>query len=218
MGLMIAALIAAFFFYRLWLVLGRRDDNTPARPARPDPFARVPEMLRRAVPQPVGPAFEVASPIEPPDEFMSLDASLKRLKQLDPAFDEKQFLAGAKQAFHLVINAYGSGDLSSVETLIGEEVRRAFTAGIAARPAGETTEVTVQTLNASIDAACLTGTLARLTVGFHSTQMITTKDANGAATASDPQRPEEMEDLWTFLRDTRAADPNWQLVETHHRG
>jgi predicted lipid-binding transport protein (Tim44 family) len=219
MGMMIAALIAAFFFYRLWLVLGRRDDNTPARPPRPDPFARVPDMMRRAVPQPAAPPFDLAAPVDQSEEFMSLDASLKRLKQLDANFDEKQFLAGAKQAFHLVVNAYATGDLAPVKAFIGDDVRQAFETGIAARVAsGETNEVTIQALSATIDAARLTGTVARLTVGFHSTQTIVTKDAHGAVSASDPKRPEEMEDLWTFARDTKSPDPNWMLVETHHRG
>jgi predicted lipid-binding transport protein (Tim44 family) len=218
MGLMIAALIAAFFGYRLWQVLGRRDGNGSAHPARPDPFARVPEMMRRAVPQPAVPSFDVNLANEPNDEFMSLDASLKRLKQLDPAFEEKQFLGGAKQAFHLVVAAFASGDLGSVQALLGDEVRRSFEAGLAARPADETSEVQVQALTASIDSARLTGPMARLTVGFHSTQIIVTRDSHGTVRAGDPKRPEEMEDLWTFARDTRVSDPNWKLVETHHRG
>ena len=217
MELMLAALIAAFFAYRLWLVLGRRDNNQPTRPPRPDPFARVPEMMRRAMPQPAAPGFETVPASEQQDEFMSLDSTLKRLKQLDPSFEEKQFLAGAKQAFHLVVNAFSTGDLSPVQNLLGDEVRRAFEAGLKNRPVGEVTDVTIQAVQANIDAARLTGDIARLTIGFHSTQTIVIRNADGQVQSGDPKRPEEMEDLWTFARDTRSDDPNWQLVETHHR-
>jgi len=41
-----------------------------------------------------------------------------------------------------------------------------------------------------------------------------TRDSAGAVIDGDPKTPETVSDLWTFARDTRARDPNWQLVET----
>ena len=36
----------------------------------------------------------------------------------------------------------------------------------------------------------------------------------GAVVEGDPRQIETVIDVWTFERDTRSRDPNWQLVET----
>ena len=55
---------------------------------------------------------------------------------------------------------------------------------------------------------------ARVTVTFESEQSNAVKDADGNVTDGDPATIEKITDIWTFARDTRSRDPNWQLVET----
>ena len=55
---------------------------------------------------------------------------------------------------------------------------------------------------------------ARVTVRFTSEQINVTRDASGNVVDGDPRQIETVIDLWTFERDTRSRDPNWQLVET----
>ena len=41
-----------------------------------------------------------------------------------------------------------------------------------------------------------------------------TRNTAGDIVDGDPARIDQIVDLWTFERDTRSRDPNWQLVET----
>ena len=56
--------------------------------------------------------------------------------------------------------------------------------------------------------------MASITVRFESEQTEVVKDSEGRIVAGDLARPLEVIDVWTFARDTRARDPNWQLVAT----
>jgi predicted lipid-binding transport protein (Tim44 family) len=67
---------------------------------------------------------------------------------------------------------------------------------------------------AEITSASVRGTRARVTVRFVSDQINVTRDEQGEVVDGDPKRIAEVADLWTFERDTRSRDPNWELVET----
>ena len=66
----------------------------------------------------------------------------------------------------------------------------------------------------AVAAASMRGTRARVQVRFVSEQINVTRDAAGEAVDGDPKAIAEVVDLWTFERDTRARDPNWELAET----
>ena len=68
--------------------------------------------------------------------------------------------------------------------------------------------------NAEVAAAEVRGTRARVQVRFVSEQINVTRDAAGQVVDGDPKRIAEVVDLWTFERDTRSRDPNWELAET----
>ena len=56
--------------------------------------------------------------------------------------------------------------------------------------------------------------MAKVTVKFTSEQIDIVKDSEGRIIAGDPGETIEIVDIWTFARDTRSRDPNWQLVAT----
>ena len=60
----------------------------------------------------------------------------------------------------------------------------------------------------------MVGSKARVTVQFTSEQINLTRDTAGDIVEGDPRQIDTVVDLWTFERDTRSRDPNWQLVET----
>ena len=70
------------------------------------------------------------------------------------------------------------------------------------------------TRSAELASASMLGSRARLTVRFTSEQINVTRDSGGDVVEGDPRQIETVIDLWTFERDTRSRDPNWQLVET----
>jgi predicted lipid-binding transport protein (Tim44 family) len=67
---------------------------------------------------------------------------------------------------------------------------------------------------AEVTSAGMRGTAARVQVRFVSEQINVTRDAQGEVVDGDPKSIAEVVDVWTFERDTRSRDPNWELVET----
>ncbi|WP_207455744.1 Tim44/TimA family putative adaptor protein [Azospirillum sp. SYSU D00513] len=210
--IVIFAMIAAFLVYRLRNVLGRRTGEerqrpnpfTPSEQVRPDNVVPMPERARAAG--------------EPPaaDEPMSLGMALDRLRTMDPSFEEKHFLQGARGAFQMIVEAFAAGDTATLRPLLSDEVYERFAAVIRQRQAaGEVWETRVlEVRDADVTAARFEGRTVYVTVQFLSTQNTVVRDAAGALVEGDPKEVEEVTDVWTFARDTRARDPNWALVGT----
>lgn len=189
------AMLAAFIAYKLRSVLGRKTGNE-----------------RRRTPPVAGPAKPtppVAAPVEPADETGL--PGLRDLRRADPEFDPTSFLEGARTAFGMILDAFGKGDRAALESLVERDVFESFVQAIDAREAaGEAHGATLLSIeDAKIVGIRLDGTVARVTVEFTSRQNDPSA-ADPAAQAAD----EPVIDVWTFVRDTRSADPNWRLAET----
>ena len=143
-------------------------------------------------------------------------SGIAAIRRADPGFDVDHFLQGARAAFSMIVEAYAKGDKRTLRPLLADEVYAQFAGAIDAREqAGHvlTTEL-VATREAEITQATMVGSKARVTVKFTSEQINVTRNAQGEVVEGDPRQIETVIDLWTFERDTRSRDPNWQLVET----
>ena len=79
--------------------------------------------------------------------------------------------------------------------------------------ANETQETTIVTIrSAEIVDAELDGNEARVTLEFVTEQVKVTRDADGNVVDGDPDKIDVLTDIWTFERDMRSPDPNWELV------
>src|SRR5918993_510829 len=216
------AMVAAFIAFRLRGVLGRKTGHE--RP-RVDPISRrtaargndnvvpLPERGPAPAPSPEEAAAAAATPNGQGDPAMAGVAAIKRA---DPSFDLDYFLQGARAAFAMIVEAYAKGDKAGLRPLLADEVFAQFSRSIDGRErAGHvlSTEL-VATSGAELAAAGLQGGRARVTVRFTSEQINVTRDAAGNVVEGDPRQIETIVDVWTFERDTRSRDPNWQLVET----
>lgn len=216
------AMVAAFIAFRLRSVLGRKTGNerrridpisqrTAARGERAERPDNVVPLPDRGPPP--------AAPQEPVIADVNDDATKKGLTDIrlaDPQFDLDHFLQGAKAAFAMIVEAFAKGDKASLRPLLADAVFAEFAGAIDAREqAGQslTTEL-VATRGAELAGAAMVGSRARVTVQFTTEQINITRDAEGNVIEGDPRRIETVVDLWTFERDTRSRDPNWQLVET----
>jgi predicted lipid-binding transport protein (Tim44 family) len=216
LDIIIFAALAAILVARLWSVLGRRNDGEQQRP---NPFATqtppprdeedvmVVERSRTLPPPQITPWGHAAA---------SLAGGLDQIRTLDPAFDEKQFLQGAQTAFTMIVEAFAKGDLAPVEKILAPPVRQRFQLVIdTRRAAGQTLESRIERIvEAEVTQARTEGNTAILGVSFVSHQINVTRDAQGQVVTGTPERAEEIHDLWFFSRDTKATDPNWQLIET----
>ncbi len=198
-------------------MLGRRNGEAP--PARPDPFALTSRLASGDI-KDMGhqPVLQPPLPVFNPDDPVSLEGALLRVKSADPGFNERSFLGGAVVAFRTIVTAYAEGDMSRLRPLLAEDVYRAFEKAIGERGTLHQTLTTrIEKVDASIDDARLTGSVARLTVAFRSVQINVLRGADGAVLEGDETRADQVLDAWVFARDTTSPDPNWTLVETRHQ-
>jgi len=168
-------MVAGIICFRLYSILGRRTGHEPS-------------------PQPV-PASRALSPPPPVPEGQPSSNGLLDIQLADRGFDVSKFLAGARQAYTHIVNAFVKGDREALRPLLSPDVFAAFDAGIAARtePAAEL----VKLHDAKITGSALHGREAEITVAFIA------EFATGNIT-----------DVWTFDRNLDSSDPNWVLVAT----
>jgi predicted lipid-binding transport protein (Tim44 family) len=214
------ALVAVFLALRLRSVLGKRtgNENPPSDPFGPSKpreaengnVVQLPGRGTRSEPLNPENAGEAAEPLTP------LDAELARIAELDPRFSKAGFIEGAKAAFEMIIGAFDAGDVKTLRPLLSDEVYEPFAAAIKAREAaGEKQETElVGFKKVEIEAARLEDRHAFVTVRFATEQVNVLRDKDGKPVEGDPQRINQVVDLWTFSRDTRSRDPNWVLIET----
>ncbi len=205
-------LIAVFVLLRLRSVLGTRTGAEK----RPE------DVIQR---RQTGPAGQTEAPVvklprreDRPgaDADPKLSQALAEISNADPAFDSITFLAGARQAYEIIVTAFAAGDRKTLGNMVGDEVMANFGAAIAAREAARQTMKTTLTAirQARIVDAALVGSLAEVTVKFVADLVSHTEDVQGAILSGHPTLAQEAAEQWSFRRDTASADPNWTLVAT----
>jgi predicted lipid-binding transport protein (Tim44 family) len=215
------AMVAAFLVLRLRSVLGRRTGHE----RRQDPLLRRAEIssseklgdtavgVGNRGPAPL-PAMDMPVDMSPPAGAVA--AGLGRIHAADPGFDTAQFVAGARAAFAMIVDAFAAGEKAKLRPLLNDDVYKPFSAAIDERhAAGETLETRILRLKRlDIDEADLAGRIARVTLKFVSDQINVVRAHDGSIVDGDPEHGVEKTDFWSFERDTRATDPNWVLVAT----
>lgn len=216
------AMVAAFIAFRLRGVLGRRTGHEqrrrPGGPvARPTTAARTNDNV---VPMPERPGAPttaaeerggIADVTDP-----ALKAGLTQVRLSDQSFDLDQFLQGSRAAFAMIVEAFAKGDKAGLRPLLADAVYGEFARAIEDRERRGHVHATelVAVRTAEVTSAGMRGSHARIQVRFVSEQINVTRDAQGEVVDGDPRRIAEVVDAWTFERDTRSRDPNWELVET----
>ncbi|QQS15098.1 MAG: Tim44 domain-containing protein [Rhodospirillales bacterium] len=225
MDIILIALVAVFLVLRLRSVLGRRTGNE--RPPAQDPFAPPPAApveprrdggnvvdLPGAAPPP--PAAGTAGPGGPVLVSATATSGVAAVRAVDPGFDPVGFGRGARGAFEMIVGAFAKGDSASLRPLLDAATFASFDAAIRDRAAQKRT---LETTLIGFDSTEIVGvelrdSQAMVTVRFVTEQINVTRDADGLAVDGNPNTVEKVIDLWTFARDTRSDDPNWQLVRT----
>ena len=207
-------LIAAYYVIMLRLWLPPPPSERREEPG--DDTAVVPEGMssratgRRIVPPPPG---DTGGP-SASTKAVQGDEPLERIRVADGHFDEGAFLAGASQAYELVVNAYAKGDMSKLNGLLDSDVADACER----REKGEFLTLSfVGIRELDIADAWLEADLAEITVRFVSELVTATHAADGTVIAGDPTRIVTLTDLWTFARRVPSSNPNWTIVATDGR-
>ncbi|MBM85438.1 MAG: translocase [Rhodospirillaceae bacterium] len=210
--IIIFAMLAGYLVFQLRRVLGRRTGHEQQR--RSNPFIRQPED--NADNDNVIALTDKESPVEAEsnrDDDSEMDG-MTRLKSLDPDFDDREFLSGAKAAYEWTVGAFARGERDQLRDLLAPALYENFDAAIEDRErAGETLETTISSMKStSIEAVEIDGTIVTVTVEFLTDQVKVLRSSAGDIVEGDPDRIENLTDVWLFARDVRSGDPNWQLI------
>ncbi|MBB1492084.1 MULTISPECIES: Tim44/TimA family putative adaptor protein [unclassified Paracoccus (in: a-proteobacteria)] len=200
--------IAVFLIMRLRNVLGTREG-----------FERPPQPIQASRPTPVAaPAPEESDVLDHAEPGTPAAEALTAMQRAEPSFAVGPFLAGARQAYEMILTAFERGDLSEVRPFLAPQVAEAFEGVIQQRQAqGIRTEVqylgTRETglQGASFDPQSGTG---EISVRFVGELIAVHRDAAGNVVEGDPKAARKQRDVWTFARRMGQDDPNWQLVAT----
>lgn len=221
--IIIYALITLFLVFRLWDSLGTRHGSERSRP---NPYAAETEAGAKADSDAQGEKGDADNIIHvggvseaKAENFTgdrAIDTALVQIALTDRDFTPDDFQEKAKDAFVYIVEAYAEGDRDTLRGLMADALYGAFDTAISEREAaGETLMNEIHAVRKSdIIAAKLEDGMAYVTVRFVADETIVTRDKDGAVISGNPNRVDEVTDVWTFLRDVKSKDPRWLLVET----
>jgi len=236
------AAIAVFLAWKLYSVLGRRTGNERSI----DPFAPPPNQPGANGPKPLGKPGEAPArqgpavterpgrPEAVPEERQMARREQRQLEALiaqapeparkgidairsaDPEFDPVSFLAGAKVAFEMILQAFAAGDTNALKPLLAPEVLQNFSTVIGTRQRDKLSVkfTLVGIISLELLDAELKGPDARIKLRFNSEQVNVTQDSEGRIVEGHPNEVASITDIWTFSRPVASRDPNWVLVAT----
>lgn len=211
--IVILAMIAGFLALRLYSVLGKRTGHEQEPALRPaEDRAKVTVLQPRPATEMSGDSVRLADGLIAPGAEMGVRA----LIAADRSFDVPQFVDGAKSAYRMVLEAFWRGDRDEIAWLCDDDVRASFEEAIAAREAeGHVLDNRlVRIEKARIVEASVDGRIAQVALQFEADIAAITRDKDGNVVAGSMTDAIGTNDIWTFTRDIRSADPNWKLSET----
>lgn len=213
------AMLSAYIFYRLWSVLGqesdedtdRRDKNRPSEDFTEEDNV-IPMQRKRE-----RPSFS-------DEEVEQTDISLKQgvrnalaqVQAIEPRFSIRDFLKGSKAAYEIIIQAFSKGDMQTLESLLTEKVYNQFKLAVDQRAQdGVVMKTEIERLDrVDIDSITVEEDTIKITVRYHSRQIIVTQKASGEIIDNPAEISIPITDIWTYTRKVNDPNPNWRLSAT----
>ena len=151
------------------------------------------------------------------DDNKSAEA-LSKIKELETDFSLTNFLGGAGSAYEMILMAFQSGDISTVQRFLSSEIKENFEEAIQER----------DKKGLSIDAEFLgmrdtaiknvtfntKDRVAEISVSFLADIKSVVKNKHGEVIEGEEADTKKQFDVWVFSREIGSDNPNWILVET----
>lgn len=220
--IIIFGMIAAFFVLRLKNTLGKRTGHEQEEPRprlRPGPDQRTGQQTADGDDNVI--QLPGTEPVEPLDDFdpdtaTPLERALREISEADGSFDPQGFVQGARGAYDMIVTSFAQGDKKALKPLLAEKVLQNFSAVIDQRKADNLTQETqLVGFNATeiIDARIVQRN-AEVTVKFEAEMISVTRNADGEIVGGNAEDVTQITDIWTFSKDTKSRNPNWELIAT----
>lgn len=194
--IVLLAMLAAFIGLRLVSVLGKRTGQERAigdafRPGS----AEITTPSQR-------PAAKLGAPVTVPQGTDgTLAPKLQSIADADADFNPERFVAGARTAYTMVLDAFWSSDARALEGLVSDEIADNFAAAIGERDGVRLANKVESVDSVAIVNAEMIGQMAEVTVRF--TARVTIAGV-----------PTTTADVWTFSRHIGSREPAWLLIAT----
>lgn len=151
------------------------------------------------------------------DDNKSAEA-LSKIKELETDFSLTNFLGGAGSAYEMILMAFQSGDISTVQRFLSSEIKENFEEAIQER------DKKGLSINAEFlgmrDTAIKNVTfntkdrVAEISVSFLADIKSVVKNKHGEVIEGEEADTKKQFDVWVFSREIGSDNPNWILVET----
>jgi predicted lipid-binding transport protein (Tim44 family) len=188
----ILAAIALFVLFRLYTVLGRGEDNSPVQRTEPQPKSRPVDTGASDLPLP-------NADNERPIFTGPAAGGLEDIYNADNSFNEPSFMRGAKAAYTMIVTAFAAGDRATLRPLLDDDVYEAWDQAITDRETNGTSAFDLWRIRrAEIESAEMDGNMARIWVRYE-------------AELGDGETTRTARELWAYMHDVTANDPNWIL-------
>jgi predicted lipid-binding transport protein (Tim44 family) len=209
--LLVLAGVALFLIIRLKNVLGTRDGFEPIKKTK-DSNIEVKANLEIIE----GGLDEEASDYLTGDEKSV--RSLKRIKEIEPSFSLSEFIGGAGGAYEMILMAFQVGNIDSVASFLGSEVKDNFDKAINDR---NKKELIIESEFIGIRDTAIkkvsfnekTST-AEICVSFLADIKSEVKNKDGDVVEGEKSETKKQFDIWAFSREIGSDNPNWLLIET----
>jgi predicted lipid-binding transport protein (Tim44 family) len=204
--------LAAFILLRYRAMLGEKNERDDAPRANPQPLAEYERVVQLPTTR-IPPASDKKDALE---NYGSLAETLGKMRAIDRDFSADEFVAGARAAYEMVIDAYNTSDRDTLKILLSDALYQNFDAALTAEKTdnrrNETTLVAIK--KAVLADATLSNQLATLTVDFVSEQIHLVRNEANEIIEGNPSAHSEVEERWVFTRTLSNPNPNWTIIET----
>ncbi|MHA6646155.1 Tim44/TimA family putative adaptor protein [Mesorhizobium sp. A623] len=138
------------------------------------------------------------------------------MQEIDSNFNAIAFLAGAQNAYEVILRAYADGETETLKRFVGPDVFDAFERAIAERQGRQ--EILHLTFigmsKAGIVSVVKKGRVVEIGVRFVADVITATHSTGGMIIAGNARQIVEVADAWVFAREIRPRNLDWKLVAT----
>ncbi|KCZ47139.1 hypothetical protein HY17_06935 [Hyphomonas sp. CY54-11-8] len=191
MQVMILAAVALFVLSRLYFALGKGDNDNPVK--RPSPATAGDEAPNQAKTR-----DDAMAHADKPIFTGPAAGGLEEIYNVDRSFSTPAFMRGARAAYEIIVSAFARGDRDKLRPMLDDDVYEAWDAAISERTPDQPGFELLRIRKAEIESAELDGDIARVAVRYE-------------AELGDGEMVRTAKEIWTFMRNVRADDPNWIL-------
>ena len=210
--LIILGLIAGVILFRLYSVLGRKDDDGKIIASQKDSiFKEVIDISSMVKTEEVVDLAVLEKDLAP-----GFEETIARVRKIDPNFSLQKFLDGAKSAFEIILTAFAENDREPLRNLLDDVIYKQFIGEIDQRiKNGVTLSLSLVALPiVEIKDIQLRNNKLSINILFGSQQITLLKNDKNEIIEGNSSQIDHVEDLWTFTKELNGSK-NWLLVKVN---